>query len=118
MELAPAELITVEQFARVWLGVCLAWTLGALGVAAYSAVRCRIPRAAGASALAALLGPLGWAMWVFYEARVAYRPETGVAGLHLVNVLLVNLLIFVLVGVACGYVAYRVSARRGVPDDA
>ncbi len=108
----PAELITVEAFARVWLGLCLAWFVGALGFAAFRAVRSGAPRSAATGAAAALLGPLGWGMWVLYAHRVAYRPETGVAGLHLVSVLLGNLVLFTLVGAACGYAAYRLVERR------
>ncbi|MFA4029819.1 MAG: hypothetical protein GDYSWBUE_001128 [Candidatus Fervidibacterota bacterium] len=55
--------------------------------------------------LLGMLGVLNLALWHFHKYRMRFDPKTGYAGLHRVDVLLQNLLVFVLVGVAVGVVA-------------
>lgn len=55
--------------------------------------------------LLGMLGVLNLALWHFHKYRVRFDPKTGYAGLHRVDVLLQNLLVFVLVGAAVGVVA-------------
>jgi hypothetical protein len=96
----PPELVTVGQFGPLWGALCLAWTAALL-----IACGLGIPRRRGGRLLSgclALLGPLGWGLWVLYRARVAYDPASGIAGLHRVPVLLTNLLLFVVVGAVIG----------------
>jgi hypothetical protein len=64
----------------------------------------------------AVLGPLGWALWSVYRARIAYNPETGMAGLHLVSVFLTNVLLFLCVGVVVGLVWGRIARRANATD--
>ncbi len=53
-----------------------------------------------------LLGPLCYGLWRFFAWMVRYDPVTGYCGLHRVSVLLLNVVIFALVGIGLG-VAYR-----------
>lgn len=104
----PAELITVEQFEPLWLALCVVWTLVLACVALLRARRGGEWRPLSALALA---GPVGGALWFLYRARTAYQPETGIAGLHRVSVLLTNLVLFVAVGAALGILIGQLARR-------
>jgi len=111
----PPELITQDQFAVVWAVLCGGWVVVSLVWAGLAWGRSGRVGAAGPRALAAALGPLGWALWSLYRARIAYDPGTGIAGLHLVSVFLTNVLLFLVVGVLAGIVWGRI-ARRSAAD--
>lgn len=55
--------------------------------------------------LLGVLGILNFALWHFHKYRMRFDPKTGYVGLHRVDVLLENLLIFVLIGVVIGFAA-------------
>ena len=64
-----------------------------------------------------LMGPIVYGLWRSFAWMVRYDPQTGYCGLHKVSVLLLNVVIFALVGVALG-VAYGRLCRmlRPRPD--
>lgn len=65
---------------RIWWGLCNGFLLGSLGI-------------------------LNYGLWRFYCYRTRFDPMTGYAGLHRVDVLLQNLLLFIIVGIAVGVLA-------------
>lgn len=107
----PRELVTVGAFAIAWAVACAAWTVLALAVGVALALRRRNRGSLARWTAYACLGPIAWGMWELYRRRIAYNPDTGVAGMHLVSVLLTNILIFVAVGAVLGYLAGRFASR-------
>ena len=111
---ALRELITQEEFARIWAGLCVAWTLGWLLAGGIARLRRCHPRIA--PLLPACLGPLAWCLWLVYRRTIAYNPESGLAGMHKVSVLLTDLALFAAVGVALGWAFARLQGRPPAPD--
>jgi hypothetical protein len=107
---AVTELITQEAFARIWAAVCVAWTLGWLVAAGIARLRGSSHRLS--PLIPACLGPLSWGLWLIYRRTIAYDPESGIAGMHKVSVLLGDFALFVAVGVAVGWVLGRLASRR------
>lgn len=110
----PPELITVQQFSPIWAGLCGLWLVVCLALCALG-----LPRGRGGRAFSgalALLAPLAWGLWTLYRTRIAYRPDTGVAGLHLVSVLLTNIAIFVAVGALLGVLLGRLRRKNPTRD--
>ncbi len=58
------------------------------------------------------LGILVWIMWVYYSWTVRYDPKSGYVGLHKVSVLLINLLVFSMVGAIVGALWGWTSKRQ------
>lgn len=113
----PAELITVEAFSSLWMVFCAAWTVVWVVVAALGLRRRSANVRVGL--LMVVCGPVLWGLWLLYRARIAYDPETGVAGMHRVSVLLTNLLVFVAAGFGVGLLARlatRQAAHRPPPE--
>lgn len=54
-----------------------------------------------------LLGPIIYGLWRFFAWMVRYDPVTGYCGLHRVSVLLLNVVIFALVGIGLGFLYGR-----------
>ena len=110
------ELITVEAFNRGIIIAAVAWPTVCLLVAAIAHFR-RRPRALVLGIAWALLGPIILGLWRFYSWMVRVEPETGYVGLHKVSVFAINLLVFVLVGVALGLLFARLCRRPGPSQD-
>jgi len=112
------ELVTVEQAHQVLRA--LAWALPVAGLVIgllAGAARGAAGRGAWQGLMVGLLGPLIFAMWLLYSYLVRYDPETGQAGLHSVSVLLLNALIYAVVGVMLGAFYRRaVFPSRGHRD--
>lgn len=102
------ELVTTEQAERVirLLAIALPVAGLALGLIA-GAVRKRAGSDALLGLLCGLSGPLIWALW-----RV-YNGVTGKFGLDSVKGLLINLTLFVAVGLAIGVLAGLVGKKLG-----
>jgi hypothetical protein len=104
------ELVDAGQFGTAWTIICAILTLGCITVGAMLVRRARW--GVGQAAALALVGPLLYGAWRYYAWMVRYDPQTGYCGLHKVSVLLVNVGVFVAVGVAGGLVARRLGNRQ------
>lgn len=116
------ELVTVEQAHRVI--TALAWAFPLAGVVVgliAGAARGAIGRGTWQGLAVGLLGPIIYAMWLLYSHLVRYDPETGRAGLHSVSTLVLNALVFVVVGVMLGAfyrrVVFPLSGHREQVED-
>lgn len=109
----PAELISVATFSSLWLIVCALWTVVWLVWTGWT--YWKRSRPIGFPLLMGAVGPLSWLLWVVYRARIAYDPQTGIAGMHRVSVLLTNLALFVGIGAAIGVLAAVFNRRLSVP---
>ncbi len=100
------ELITIDQFDRILIVFSLAWFL--LSVTASLIIgRRRAPLALYllTGFLTGLLGPGLYALWRFYLWRIRIDLDRDFVGLHRVDVLLGNLLIFTGIGILIGILA-------------
>ena len=97
------ELLELRQFDALMRAVAVVLpVLGVLlGLAAGAARRAAGEGLKRGVALG-LLGPLSYGLWRLFAWLVRYDPQTGYCGLHRVGVLLLNVLLFVLVGMTLG----------------
>lgn len=97
-------LLTIEQFVG-WLRVAaIVWTCAcAAGGAAWGARKGAATRGLVRGLALGALGPVIWGAWHYYHWMIRYDPQTGYVGLHKVWVLVVNLVVFVVVGVLVGW---------------
>jgi hypothetical protein len=101
------ELITVAAFGRGLLVAAGAWmALCLVGAAVWPGQRRRL------ALVCAALGPLVYALWLGYCWTVRVDPQTGYVGLHRVSVFVVDLVAFVVIGAAVGWLIGRM-ARGG-----
>ncbi|UCC67560.1 MAG: hypothetical protein JSV79_10605 [Armatimonadota bacterium] len=92
------ELVTVEQAeGAVRLAAVALPPLGLAAGAVVGALRRRIARGLVAGLLCGLAGPAIWLLWRIYNGI------TGVCGLDSVRGLLINLALFVVVGLLIGF---------------
>ena len=101
------ELIDIATFERLLIGVCVALTVAGIVLGVVLRKHGSITPA-GVIALA-LIGPVVYAGWVFCSWMVRYDPQTGYVGLHKVSVLLINVGVFVTLGIIAGLVARKVG---------
>ena len=101
------ELIDITTFEHLLIGACVALTVAGIVLGIVLRKRGNITPA-GVAALA-LVGPVVYAGWVFYSWMVRYDPQSGYVGLHKVSVLLVNVAVFVALGIIAGLVARKVG---------
>lgn len=115
------EIITIETFDRIlrWLAIVSVPICLVAGL--LWAKRFPHPRKWQLGALTGLLFglvlPFIYALWRFYLWRIRIDLERGFVGLHRVDVLLGNLLIFTLIGIAVGVIMRLYSnwlRRQGV----
>ncbi len=100
------EIVTVEQAERVIRAAAIALPLlGLLLGAAVGAVRRRIGRGLVSGLLWGAVGPATWGLWLLYNGVI------GVYGLDSVKGLLINLALFVGIGLLVGFAA-RLAWRR------
>ncbi|MEI6500923.1 MAG: hypothetical protein WCP21_07840 [Armatimonadota bacterium] len=104
------EIINLAAFAKAILW--LAFVLPVVGV-----VVGLVFRAVWKGLAVGLLGPLIYALWLGYSHLIRYDPVTGYCGLHHTSVLLLNVVLFALVGVALGAVYGWLFRGRSAPDD-
>ena len=109
------ELIDIATFEHMLIGVCVALTVAGLVLGLVLRRRGSISPA-GVVALAGI-GPVVYVGWVFYSWMVRYDPQTGYVGLHKVSVLLINVGVFVALGIIAGLVARKVGGKREVGTD-
>ncbi|MCS7223107.1 MAG: hypothetical protein NZ959_00910 [Armatimonadetes bacterium] len=97
------ELISVDQFDRILLIGSLAWFVISLGAAVVIARRrpSKVPYLL-TGLLTALFGPGLYGLWRFYLWRIRIDLDRDFVGLHRVDVLLGNLLIFCALGLLLG----------------
>jgi hypothetical protein len=103
------ELVTVEQAERVI--ALLAWLLPVLGIvigAVVGAVRKRLAPSLIVGLLIGLIGPAVWALWHVYNGIM------GRYGLDSVKALLINLALFIVIGLVIGFVLGRYFVRHRV----
>ena len=103
------ELVTIEIF-EVWLRwLMVVGVIGSIVGGLLWAKRQRHPRRWQlgflTGALIAMLFPLLYALWRFYLWRIRIDLERDFVGLHRVDVLVGNLVIFALVGAIVGVIA-------------
>ncbi|MEJ7613839.1 MAG: hypothetical protein SQA66_09395 [Candidatus Fervidibacter sacchari] len=103
------ELVTIEIF-EVWLRwLMVVGVIGSIVGGLLWAKRQRHPRRWQlgflTGALIAMLFPLLYALWRFYLWRIRIDLERDFVGLHRVDVLVGNLVIFALVGAIAGVIA-------------
>jgi hypothetical protein len=103
------ELVTIEAF-EVWLrGLMVVGVVGSIVGGLLWARRQRHPRrwqlGVLTGALIATLFPLLYGLWRFYLWRIRIDLDRNFVGLHRVDVLVGNLLLFGLVGLMVGLVA-------------
>jgi len=55
--------------------------------------------------LLGMLGVLNYALWCFHKYRMRFDPVTGYAGLHRVDVLIGNFIVFIAIGIVIGLIA-------------
>jgi len=106
------EIIDLAVFERaLTLAAPAIFVLGLSGGLVWGARRRRLAAGVAMGALAGLVGPLVWGLWAFYGMLV------GRLGLDSVKALLINLGVFVAVGVGAG-LAWGAAWRRwgGVSD--
>ncbi len=102
------ELVTVEQAERVIVLLALALPIIGLVIGVVvGAVRRRIGRDALLGLICGLSGPAIWLLWRMYNGIV------GVYGLDSVRGLLINLALFVVIGLVVGIAAGLVWRRLG-----
>lgn len=95
------EIINLAAFAKaiLWLAI----VLPVLGVVVGLATRAVVKGLA-----VGLLGPLIYGLWLLYSHLIRYDPATGYCGLHRTSVLLLNVSLFAVVGIALGALYGRV----------
>ena len=104
------ELVTIETF-EVWLRwLMIVGVIGSIIGGLLWAKRQRHPRrwqlGVLTGALIALLFPLLYALWRFYLWRIRIDLERDFVGLHRVDVLVGNLVIFAATGAIVGVIAH------------
>jgi len=104
------ELVTIETF-EVWLRwLMIVGVIGSIIGGLLWARRQRHPRrwqlGVLTGALIAMLFPLLYALWRFYLWRIRIDLERDFVGLHRVDVLVGNLVIFAVVGAIVGVIAH------------
>jgi hypothetical protein len=105
------ELVDVAAFERLLVVVAVVAPLAGALVGLAVGMRRKTAKAGVAKGLVVgLLGPVLLGMWRLYDYLVRFDPATGYVGLHRVDVLLLNGLIFVAVGAVLG-VAYGLLFR-------
>jgi multisubunit Na+/H+ antiporter MnhB subunit len=103
------ELLDIATFEHLLIGACIALTVA--GIVLGVVLRRRASIAPAGVAALALIGPVVYVGWVFYSWMVRYDPQTGYVGLHKVSVLLINVGVFVVLGIVAGLVARKVGTR-------
>jgi len=111
------ELVDIAVFERLLQAIAIAGpVVGALS-GLILGVRRRAPAAGLVKGIAlGALGPVLFALWRLYSYLVRYDPATGYVGLHRVDVLLLNVLIFVAIGAVLG-IAYARLFRAGAVEN-
>lgn len=100
------ELITTAQANRAIAIIAIALPIAGLVIGAIAgAVRRRVPRGALLGLICGLSGPAIWVMWRIYDGIM------GRYGLDSVKALLINLALFVVVGLLIGLAAGLVWRR-------
>ncbi len=64
-----------------------------------------------------LLGPILYGVWCYYRWTVRLDPHSGYIGLHKFSTLLINLAVFVVVGIILGLIYRRILHRPGESGD-
>jgi hypothetical protein len=100
------EIVTVEQMDRLFLVLAIAAPLVGAAIGAALARRGNPGRGALRGLLVGLLGPANLVMWKVYNAL------TDRMGLDTVKNLLVQLGLFIGLGLVCGFVAGYVTRNR------
>jgi hypothetical protein len=110
------EIVTVEEFNR-WVQAFAVACLGLsllLGLV-LGGLRRRLLYGLTRGLAIGLFGPLVWGLWRLYGHLIRYDPQTGYCGLHRISVLLLNVVLFIVVGIALGAVYGRLF--RPVPKE-
>ncbi len=105
-----SELVNLETF-RMAVQIATA-LLVVGGVIAGLAMR-RKDRGLLKGLAVACLGPLLYVMWIYYCWMVRYDPANDYVGLHRVSVFVINVLVFIAIGVLVGLVFGRAFRARG-----
>ena len=110
------EIVDLRAFAAVitWLAVALPVAGVVIGAIAGAAKKALVTGLWKGLALG-LMGPLIYALWLLYAYLIRYDPVTGYCGLHRVSVLLLNVVMFAVIGVALGAIygrLFRAPAPR------
>lgn len=116
------ELIDLRRFDALMRAVAVVLpVVGVLLGLAMGAARRALGEGLKRGVALGLLGPVGYGLWRLFAWLVRYDPQTGYCGLHRVSVLLLNVLLFVLVGTILGVLYGRlwrnVPAAPGCSDD-
>lgn len=112
------ELVDIGAFERLLQAIAVAGPVGGALLGLFLGIKRGAPAVGLAKGIAlGALGPVLFAMWRLYAYLVRYDPSTGYVGLHRVDVLLLNVLIFVAVGAILG-IAYERLFRAGAADGA
>jgi hypothetical protein len=115
------EIVDLGQFARAVQALAIAMPLAAvlIGLIVGAARKQLVARLVRGVAVG-LLGPIIYGLWLLYSYNIRYDPQTGVAGLHRVSILLVNVAVFAVVGVLLGLAysrVFRATATSDAPTD-
>jgi hypothetical protein len=108
------ELIDIDQFQIFIIAISVAASLAGLVIG----IRSRARGVATSAQIAAMvaIGPLIYGAWRYYAWTVRYDPQTGFCGLHRVSVLLINVIVFVALGVVGGLIARRLARQQPSSD--
>jgi hypothetical protein len=89
------EIINLAAFAKaiLWLAIILPVLGLVVGL---------VTRAVVKGLAVGLLGPLIYVLWLGYSYLIRYDPATGYCGLHRTSVLLLNVVLFALIGIILG----------------
>lgn len=103
------EIVDIAQFARAIAAVAVIVPVLALLVGGImGSRRGDLKRGLVKGAAIGALGPLVYVLWLLYSYLVRYDPQTGYVGLHRVSIMLLNVAIFLVVGVVLGLVFSRI----------
>lgn len=102
------EIIKLAAFAKaiMWLAILLPLLGLVVGLATRAVVK---------GLAVGLLGPLIYALWLGYGYLIRYDPATGYCGLHRTSVLLLNVVLFALIGLVLGAIYGRLF-RPAAPE--
>jgi hypothetical protein len=111
------ELVDETTLQRAMLALVVVGPLagGVLGMVLAAAKRQSVRLGLGRGLVGGLLGPLAWLLWRLFEWLTRFQPaadpQHDYFGLERVDVLLLNIVIFVAVGAGVGLLVRRVRAR-------